>query len=54
MYVGAPIFTGLQWNFESSTLFFNYPFCSYNAACAFLEKNGLLSIIRAHEAQDAG
>ncbi|KAJ3016228.1 UNVERIFIED_CONTAM: 3',5'-cyclic-nucleotide phosphodiesterase (PDEase) (3':5'-CNP), partial [Siphonaria sp. JEL0065] len=29
-------------------------FFSYHAACAFLEKNGLLSIIRAHEAQDAG
>ncbi|KAF9123984.1 3',5'-cyclic-nucleotide phosphodiesterase (PDEase) (3':5'-CNP) [Mortierella sp. 14UC] len=28
--------------------------CSYHAACAFLEKNNLLSIIRAHEAQDAG
>ncbi|CAG8558661.1 14190_t:CDS:10 [Rhizophagus irregularis] len=27
---------------------------SYHAACNFLEKNGLLSIIRAHEAQDAG
>lgn len=27
---------------------------SYQAACAFLEKNNLLSIIRAHEAQDAG
>ena len=27
---------------------------SYYAACAFLEKNNLLSIIRAHEAQDAG
>ena len=27
---------------------------SYNAACAFLEKNNLLSIIRAHEAQDQG
>jgi serine/threonine-protein phosphatase 2B catalytic subunit len=26
----------------------------YNAACQFLERNGLLSIIRAHEAQDAG
>lgn len=26
----------------------------YHAACAFLEKNNLLSIIRAHEAQDAG
>ncbi|KAG5357230.1 Serine/threonine-protein phosphatase 2B catalytic subunit [Yarrowia sp. C11] len=29
-------------------------FYSYHAACAFLEANGLLSIIRAHEAQDAG
>ncbi|KAF8318716.1 serine/threonine protein phosphatase 2B [Clavulina sp. PMI_390] len=29
-------------------------FFSYQAACAFLERNNLLSIIRAHEAQDAG
>ncbi|KAF2673923.1 serine/threonine-protein phosphatase 2B catalytic subunit [Microthyrium microscopicum] len=29
-------------------------FFSYNAACNFLEKNNLLSVIRAHEAQDAG
>ncbi len=29
-------------------------FFSYPAACAFLEKNNLLSVIRAHEAQDAG
>ena len=27
---------------------------SYNACCEFLQKNSLLSIIRAHEAQDAG
>ena len=27
---------------------------SYAAACSFIEANGLLSIIRAHEAQDAG
>lgn len=36
---------------------FIYCFCaknSYHAACAFLERNNLLSIIRAHEAQDAG
>ena len=26
----------------------------YSAACAFLERNNLLSIIRAHEAQDGG
>jgi serine/threonine-protein phosphatase 2B catalytic subunit len=29
-------------------------FFSYHSACAFLEKNNLLSVIRAHEAQDAG
>ncbi|KAL1919267.1 uncharacterized protein VTP21DRAFT_1959 [Calcarisporiella thermophila] len=29
-------------------------FYTYQAACAFLERNNLLSIIRAHEAQDAG
>ncbi|KAI1504124.1 Metallo-dependent phosphatase-like protein [Biscogniauxia marginata] len=29
-------------------------FFSYPAACSFLERNNLLSIIRAHEAQDAG
>ncbi|KAL0088348.1 calcineurin catalytic A subunit [Phycomyces blakesleeanus] len=29
-------------------------FFSYAATCAFLERNNLLSIIRAHEAQDAG
>lgn len=29
-------------------------FFSYPAACAFLEKNNLLSVIRAHEAQDSG
>lgn len=27
---------------------------SYHAACQFLERNNLLSVIRAHEAQDAG
>lgn len=35
------------WYVESS-------FYSYAAACKFLERNGLLSIVRAHEAQDAG
>lgn len=29
-------------------------FYTYNAVCQFLEKNNLLSLIRAHEAQDAG
>ena len=31
------------------TFFFSYP-----AVCEFLQNNNLLSIIRAHEAQDAG
>ena len=30
------------------------PFPSYSACCDFLQHNNLLSIIRAHEAQDAG
>lgn len=29
-------------------------FYSYQAVCSFLEKNNLLSFIRAHEAQDSG
>lgn len=29
-------------------------FYSFNACCHFLQANNLLSIIRAHEAQDAG
>ncbi|CRG87247.1 protein phosphatase 3, catalytic subunit [Talaromyces islandicus] len=36
-------------NVRGCSYFFSYP-----AACAFLENNHLLSIIRAHEAQDAG
>lgn len=27
---------------------------SYRAVCAFLQRNNLLSVIRAHEAQDQG
>ena len=30
------------------------PTHSYNASCEFLQRNNLHSIIRAHEAQDAG
>lgn len=29
-------------------------FSSYPAVCEFLQNNSLLSVIRAHEAQDAG
>ena len=34
--------------------FLSYCLIRYQAACQFLERNKLLSIIRAHEAQDAG
>ena len=33
---------------------FLYRCYSYTACCEFLRRNNLLSIIRAHEAQDAG
>lgn len=46
---------------EKSTDFFSHNsvrgcsyFFSYSACCEFLQKNNLLSIVRAHEAQDAG
>ncbi len=34
--------------------FSQYLCCSYPAVCDFLQNNNLLSVIRAHEAQDAG
>jgi serine/threonine-protein phosphatase 2B catalytic subunit len=37
---------------RASDLFFF--FVSYRAACIFLERNGLLGIMRGHEVQDAG
>ena len=37
-----------------TSLISNEFFCSYAASCDFLQQNNLLSIIRAHEAQDAG
>ncbi len=40
--------------FIQSYILFSLPFNSYNASCEFLQRNSLLSIIRAHEAQDAG
>ncbi|XP_017039412.1 serine/threonine-protein phosphatase 2B catalytic subunit 1 isoform X2 [Drosophila ficusphila] len=46
---------------EKTTEFFSHNsvrgcsyFFSYSACCEFLQKNNLLSIVRAHEAQDAG
>lgn len=41
----------IPWVYRPADICFFY---SYQAACQFLEKNNLLSIIRAHEAQDAG
>jgi serine/threonine-protein phosphatase 2B catalytic subunit len=43
----VPIFSGIRISIHSDEF-------SYNAACQFLERNNLLSVIRAHEAQDAG
>ena len=48
------MFLLLQVGLPNIIIFFNSSLRSYHAACAFLEKNGLLSVIRAHEAQDAG
>lgn len=50
---------GCSYFFTSVFRLFNYApsankLSSYQAACQFLERNKLLSIIRAHEAQDAG
>ena len=47
-----------QFSFGSLMITLFYLMCllffSYQATCDFLQKNNLLSIIRAHEAQDAG
>ena len=40
--------------FRCLNICFIYLFYSYNAVCEFLQNNSLLSLIRAHEAQDAG
>lgn len=37
-----------------SPLSLSFSLCSYAAVCDFLVNNNLLSVIRAHEAQDAG
>jgi serine/threonine-protein phosphatase 2B catalytic subunit len=39
---------------DEETAAYTYLIDRYQAACQFLERNNLLSIIRAHEAQDAG
>ena len=46
-----------RYNYVSSSLLTSSSFpppYSYNACCEFLQRNNMLSIIRAHEAQDAG
>lgn len=53
----AGFFTGML--FSSSlaltlSLWLSVAVHSYSAVCEFLQTNNLLSIIRAHEAQDAG
>ena len=54
-YEDAPIFIGtLQSKIKHHTKMNLIFLSSYNACCDFLQNNQLLSIIRAHEAQDAG
>lgn len=48
------VHTSLRMSWKSSFMFTDQRRPSYQAACNFLERNGLLSIIRAHEAQDSG
>lgn len=60
LYVSGELFLSLF--FDTSRQSFEVPqsdrsitsVCSYAACCDFLQNNNLLSIIRAHEAQDAG
>lgn len=49
---GGPLKSGTTF-MHNSTRGCSYYF-TYEAACQFLERNGLLGIIRGHEAQDAG
>lgn len=53
MYEAVHTFTRKHWTVETWVMLI-FLFTSYAATCAFLERNGLLSVIRAHEAQDAG
>jgi serine/threonine-protein phosphatase 2B catalytic subunit len=52
MYAAAPTFLREPSSFLLLPI--AHQSTSYQAACQFLERNNLLSIIRAHEAQDAG
>ena len=55
MYVHTLFFSPLLSKLPSSPpIPLPSPPSSYNACCEFLQRNNLLSIIRAHEAQDAG
>lgn len=52
---GARTFTGTRYNPHFvRIILISFYFFSYAASCDFLQQNNLLSIIRAHEAQDAG
>jgi hypothetical protein len=52
-YEDVPIFIGeiRKFNLKENSNLLGF---SYAACCDFLQNNQLLSIIRAHEAQDAG
>jgi hypothetical protein len=56
-FEGVRTFSGKLWCFLmecTQRVLTSRAFSSYAAASAFLERNNLLSVIRAHEAQDAG
>lgn len=49
-YALTPLLVIFNW----SAFSVSFSLCSYSAVCDFLVNNNLLSVIRAHEAQDAG
>ncbi|EIW75684.1 Metallo-dependent phosphatase [Coniophora puteana RWD-64-598 SS2] len=53
-YEHEPSATGKPTHFQHNNVRGCSYFYTYSAACKFLETNGLLGIIRGHEAQDAG
>lgn len=53
-HLGVPVMCGNAWRPPNHRFTFLSVPGSYPAVCDFLQHNNLLSILRAHEAQDAG
>jgi serine/threonine-protein phosphatase 2B catalytic subunit len=51
---GCSYFYTYAWQACTRTISLNAISNRYNAVCQFLDRNNLLSIVRAHEAQDSG